>query len=209
MGRSKPIWDRTVALTTTPSVVYLPDTYREVKIFVDALSYAQLGTTYAAPAVADVSGVTSLIEVGAPTGGTITLVVFPNDVERAVTGTIAYNASAATIKTALTTTNKFVAGDITAAGGTLDTAAVTLTWTGVYAVTVPTIVLGTNALTGGVAGATVNARVTTLPLGHGGYGYIEANTQETWENDNYGDLDRYVYLATVASTGTARITAYN
>jgi hypothetical protein len=203
MARSTPVWSRSVALTTTPVVVFLPEGWREVKLWVDALAYAQLGTTYVAPAVTDVSGITTISNSGSPSAGTFKLTVFPNDTETAETGTIAFDASAATIKTALTTTAKFAAGDITAGGGALPTA-VTLTWTGVYAVTVPKIIASSVSLTGGG----VLVRTTTQPLAHGGYGYVEANTQEVWVGDSYGDTDAFLYVATVASTGTAHITCY-
>lgn len=206
MGQSLPAWSRSVSLTTTPSVVYLPVGWREVKLWVDAASYAQLGTTYAAPAVAAVNGITTITTAGSPTGGTFKLRVFPNDAENALTATIAFDASAATVKTALTNTAKFASGDITAGGGAFPTD-VTLTWTGVYAATVPPLVVGDNSLTGG-SNPSVLIRTTTVPLGNGGYGYVEANTQEAWEGVPYDGPDRFLYVATVASTGTARITTY-
>ena len=60
---------------------------------------------------------------GTPTGGTFTLTL--NDEE---TGTIAYNASAADIVTALVALASVTAGDISAIGGSLPGATVTITF---------------------------------------------------------------------------------
>jgi HK97 family phage major capsid protein len=79
---------------------------------------------------------------GAPTGGTFTVKV--NGVE---SGTIAYNASAATVKAAL------VAVDDGITAGS-----VTVTGSGPYAVTIPaTLAHGTDALTGGTSPTTTVA----------------------------------------------------
>lgn len=202
---SRPFWSQSASLTTTPVVLYLPNGWRDLKVEVDALSYATVGSTYAAPAVASVNGVTTLTEVGGATSGTFTLKVFPGTDLETETAAIDFDATSAEVETALSDLDMFVGGDITNAGGALDSAAVTLTWTGVYAATVPPIVLGTNSLDAG----RIQIHVTTNPLGNGGYGYVEADSQEVWTADPTGNKrDRFLYIATVASTGTAHISAY-
>lgn len=205
MTRSSPFWGgRTGTTSTTPVAIYLPAGWREVKLWVDALSYAQLGTTYTAPAVADVNGVTTITSRGTPTAGTFKLTAFPNDATPFTTATIAYNDSAANVKTALIAgSTRFVTGDITAAGGALPTD-ITLTWTGVYATTVPFIVPSSVSVTGG----DILVRTTTQPIAHGGYGYVAANTQETWANDQFSGGESYLYVATVSGTGNYQITCY-
>lgn len=207
MIRSNPLWSRQVNLTTAPIAVAIPTNWREIKVSASALSLARLGTAYAPVAVASVNGVTTLNEVGAPTGGSVVLWVFPNDVP-AASVTVNWNDAAAAIKTSLVATGLFAVGDITAAGGALNAADVTLTWTGVYAATVPPIILFSNSLTGGVDGQTVNVRTTTNPLGNGGYVYVAANAQESWVSDAYGNPPLYLYAATVTGTGTLSISAY-
>lgn len=88
--------------------------------------------------------VQSLATSGSPTGGTITLTF-----QGQTTAPIAYNAAAAAVQSALEALSNVEAGEITAAGGALGTAPVTLTFSGRYAgANVPKITV-TSALTGG------------------------------------------------------------
>ncbi|ASU00797.2 putative tape measure protein [Nocardia phage NTR1] len=88
--------------------------------------------------------VQSLATSGSPTGGTITLTF-----QGQTTAPIAYNAAAAAVQSALEALSNVEAGEITAAGGALGTAPVTLTFGGRYAgANVPKITV-TSALTGG------------------------------------------------------------
>lgn len=203
MSRAMPFWSRTGTTSTTPAVIALPDGWNELKIEVDAQSLAQVGAAYAAPAVSATNGIITISTPGSPTSGDFRLRFYPGQDGQFDTAAIAYNASAATIKTEMTTTAKFASGDITAAGGALPTD-VTLTLTGVYAGMVVPMVGIENFDAGNVI-----ARVTTVPDGNGGYAYLPADTQEIWSNDrNSAHLGRYLYVATVASTGNYFVTAY-
>jgi hypothetical protein len=204
MARSIPFWSRTGATSTTPAVVRLPANWTTLEVFVDALSYVQLGGAFAAPAVASVNGITTISSVGTPTAGTFTAQVVDNGQVLATTSALAYNESAANVKTALIgmTPDFFDTGDITAAGGALPTD-ITLTWTGVYATAVPAI-----NIVSSVTGGEIRARTSTNAAGNGGYGYAEANSTKTWGAETSGVGSRFLYVAVVASTGNYRVTAF-
>lgn len=222
MTRHIPIWSRTAALTTTPSVIKLPDGWTKLEVAVDARCYAQIGQSYTAPGVASVNGVTTISSGGGATGGTFQILVFPRPMFvddggtgyaqtvngigcQAVTAAIPFNETAANIKTALLNTNFFATGDITAAGGALPTD-VTLTWTGVYAGIVPKLDIA-SAVTGG-ANARIYQRTTTNATGNGGYGYAETAVPTYYDGSQAGHrTGLFLYLAAVASTANAFITA--
>lgn len=88
---------------------------------------------------------------GTPTGGTFTLFVTVDGVTEE-TGTIAYNASAATIDTAIEALANVPAGSVTSGGGALPTA-VTISFTGDLAGADVIVTAGTNGLTGGTNSA--------------------------------------------------------
>jgi hypothetical protein len=206
-GRIRPFWSREGALATTPVAVALPPDWTTLRLFVDIASYAQLSHLYTSPAVAAVNGVSTLSTDGVPTGGTFKLKVFPYWSDAVETSALTFDESAADVKTALVATGLFATGDITAAGGALPTA-ITLTWTGVWAATVPPVVVSSVALTGG-ANPSVALRTTTVPAGNGGYGYVEDGEVIEWENDARGDArGRFLHLAAVTATGVYRVTAY-
>jgi hypothetical protein len=101
-----------------------------------------------APYAATVSK--TVTTTGTPTGGTFTVKFSANDV---ASGTIAYNASAATIKTALVAIDdSYVAADFTTSGGALPTAVVVT-----YPAELGDLELGTNSLTGGTSPTVVIA----------------------------------------------------
>lgn len=208
--RSRPIWSRSVALTTSPATIYIPDDAREIAIQADAESYACLDGAYTAPAVSSVNGVITISSIGTPTGGTFKLRANPGSGADLATSALAYNISAANVKTALIALGIFATGDITAAGGALPTA-ITLTFTGVYAGTVPILVISDVDLTGGM-NPSIRSRVTTLAAGNGGYGYVPADTVMVFNRtrDFRGARgDQFLHLATVSDTGTALVTAYS
>jgi hypothetical protein len=203
--RSRPYWSRTGTTSTTPAVVALPDDWREIKLWVDVASLARTGSSYTAPAVAAVDAITTLSSQGTPTGGTFTLRVHPTYGDVLTTTALTFDESAADVKSALVATGAFATGDITAAGGALPTA-ITLTWTGVYAGSAPHIT-PVSAVTGG-GNSTVLAKVTTAPAGNGGYGYLEATSQEVWTSNLTGGDGQFLYIATVTSTGNYRVSCY-
>lgn len=100
----------------------------------------QITVTCNAPA----NEVQSLATSGSPTGGTVTLTFNGQS-----TAPIAYNAAASAVQSALEALDNVNAGEVTAAGGALGTAPVTLTFSGRYAgANVPKMTV-TSALTGG------------------------------------------------------------
>lgn len=190
-------------LTTTPVAIYVPARGREIKVAVSVDAYARLGEQPSPPAVATVNGVTTIDAPGAPASGTFTLVVFPWAARPAATAPVAYNATATDIVNALVATGLFAAADISAAGGPLPSAAVTLTWTGVYAGSAPEL-----AVESAVSPGVVRARLTTEPVAAGGYAAIAAG-QEIWQAPAQGALaPRYLYLAAVTGSGTYRVSVY-
>jgi hypothetical protein len=85
---------------------------------------------------------------------------------------------------------------------------VTLTWTGVYLRTVPRLSVDSSGLTGGT-NPRMTLATTTEAAGNGGYGYVEAGTQEVWERDAKGAaIDRYLYVAATTGTGNYRISVF-
>lgn len=106
------------------------------------------------------------LSLGAASAGTITI-TFDGE----TTAAIAYNASAATVQTALEALSNINPGDVTATGGPLPGTAVTLTFGGRYlGKNVPAITVGSGSLTGGTVtintstggGSTVSDGTETL-----------------------------------------------
>lgn len=99
--------------------------------------------------------VQALATSGSPTGGTVTLTF-----EGQSTAPIAYNATAAAVQSALEALTNVEVGDVTAAGGALGTAPVTMTFGGRFkGANVPKMTV-TSALTGGT-NPTATVTVTT------------------------------------------------
>jgi hypothetical protein len=104
---------------------------------------------------------------GTPTGGTFTLVYTYRDattgaISTGTSGTIAFNASAANVSTALSTITQ-LSGNITTGGGPLPGTPVTVTYnTALAGQPVRALTLGTNSLTGG---STPTAAVTRTTPG--------------------------------------------
>ena len=94
---------------------------------------------------------------GTPTGGTFTLTY-----DGQTTGAIAYNASAATVDTALEALSNIGAGDVTCTGGSLPGTPITITFGGALANTnVPLITATVSSLTGG----SISAAISTVTAG--------------------------------------------
>jgi hypothetical protein len=204
-------------LTTTPIAIALPDYWVQLQVKVDVQSFAKIGKAYTPPAVAAVNGVVTIRATGAQTGGAFQiLTVFQGQdyANPARTPAIPYNETAANIKTAMIasvqTTNPtatwYATGDMTAAGGPVGTSDVTLTFTGVYAGTIPKLNLDSSGLTGPGPNR-VDLLTTTQPAGNGGYGYIEAGATIIATDEQGYTNDRFLYLATVATTGTYFVSA--
>lgn len=106
---------------------------------------------------------TIAVHVATVSGGTFTLTVKVFNGETATTGNIAFDANAATIETAIDTALNGVItgwtdGDITVAGGDLNSAPVTLTYDGASVAAqkhFDVVIDGTNLTGGGSAGAVI------------------------------------------------------
>ena len=143
----------TLAASTVPSVTI--DTFTE--------QYLEAGTVLAKITSGTEAGkigpfdpglvvTESVVIASTATGGTFTL-TFDGE----TTGTIAWNATAAVIKTALQSLSTINAGDVLVTGGALPTS-VTVTFAGQFAgQNAPNLTLTGASLTGGTATATITA----------------------------------------------------
>jgi len=109
------------------------------------------------------SEVQTLSITGTPTGGTFTLTYSGQ-----TTSAIAYNASAATIQTALLALSNLDTGDVVCTGGALPGAAVTITFGGTLKNTDISAITTTDSLTGGT---TPKSAITETTKG-GTFGHI-------------------------------------
>jgi hypothetical protein len=132
----------------------------------------------------DVSGVTAEVQTvtitGSPTGGTYTLTY-----QGQTTGPIAYNATAAAVKTALAALSNLDAGDISTAGGPHPGTPITVSF---ELGDVPQMT-GTGSFTGG---STPTIAVTTTTPGGSGSGIIYA--ADLWHEDDFNVSDHPVVL---------------
>lgn len=92
----------------------------------------------------DVNEVQTITITGSPTGGTFILAF-----QGSTTGNIAYNASAATVETALEGLSSIGSGNVSCTGGSLPGTAIDVEFTGSLANTNVGLMLATNGLTGG------------------------------------------------------------
>lgn len=207
MSRSRPFWSNTNAITTTPQAIALPDGWSQLKVEVDTKSYGRLGAEYVPPSVSTVAGIYTIDSGGVPDDGTFLIRIYPFEGDLVETADIDFDATAAEIKTALTDTLLFATADITAGGGALPTT-VTLQFQGVFEGVFPMIEL-VHDVSGGT-NSQIRMRQTTLPVGNGGYGFLNANTQEFWEADPNGSkADRFLQIAALSGSGNVFVTAYH
>ena len=92
---------------------------------------------------------------GTPTGGTFTLTFGAQ-----TTSAIAYNATAATVQTALQALSSIGSGNILVTGGPLPGTALTATFAGTMALAPESLITATGSLTGGTSPAVAVTRVT-------------------------------------------------
>lgn len=132
------------------------------------------------------SEVQTITITGSPTGGSFTL-TFSGQ----TTGSIAYNATAGAVQTALEALSNIAPGDVVCTGGPLPGTPVTVTFSGQYAGIDVSLMTDTESLTGGTTPAVTVT--TTTPGGSGdaiGYRAPEVNTTpvpngvaiEAWTN---------------------------
>ena len=116
------------------------------------------------------SAVQTIAETGSPTGGTFTISATPPSGSPTATGSIAYNASAATVQTAIQAV--YGAGNVTCTGGSLPATAVVCTFASSDANKVVNLMsLNSKCLTGG-SSPNVTFAMTTA----GSVGALEDNT---------------------------------
>jgi hypothetical protein len=124
---------------------------------------------------AAINEVQTLTTTGTPAGGTFTLVVLGQ-----TTATIAFNAAAATVQTAINNALAVLGSTytVTCTGGPLPTGVViTFDGAGVAGRDIPLITLGTNALTGGTT-PTINVAATTA--GYYGGRIVQVDIPGAW-----------------------------
>ncbi len=150
---------------TNPGNVYTSNSVYATNVITAATTGSNQDTTgfgFAVPATATIEGITASVvrlssaccnsvqtiaTSGSPTGGTFKLNGTPPGGSSTVSAAIAYNASAATVQTALVTI--YGSGNVTCTGGSLPTAVV-CTFAGSDASKVVNLMsLNTNSLTGG------------------------------------------------------------
>ena len=134
----------TLKTSTFTSGTHYPDGYFKSGLAI-ALPTSGANAGYAVPVAARANEVKTVTVTGSPTGGTFTLTL-----DGETTGTIAYNASAATVQTALEGLSNLNPGDVTvtgSAGGPW-----TLTFGGARAgLDVPVMTKNAGGLTGGTS----------------------------------------------------------
>lgn len=159
---------------------------------------APVGTAAPSPSVIDTfdpattgSETQTVTVTGTPTGGTFTL-TFSGQ----TTASIAYNAAASAVQSALEALSNIGTGNVACAGGPLPGSAVTVTFTGELASTNVAQMTATGSFTGGTSPAV--AVTTTTPawawtnLGHTsaddlpefGFDGGDSETKGTWQNSS-------------------------
>jgi hypothetical protein len=162
---------------TLDTSAFTANTHYPDGFFKSGIPLAKLASGLYGPYVPDSSEVQTVTITGTPTGGSFTLTWSGQ-----TTAAIAYNATAATVKTALEALSNINVGDVITAGGPFPGTAVTVTFTGQYAGVNVAQMTSTDSLTGGSSPASA---VTTTTAGgtDGGTG---------------GTLDGFLYAAVKA-----------
>ena len=166
---------------TNPTNVYTDNNVYATNAITAASTGATQDTTgfgNALPATATIKGISvsvnrfasaccnsvqTITETGGPTGGTFTLKATPPGGSLTTSAAIAYNASAATVQTALVTI--FGSGNVTCTGGPLPGGVVCTFGGSDAAKPVNTFILGTKSLTGGASPAPAFANTSTGSTG--------------------------------------------
>jgi hypothetical protein len=145
--------------------------------FKSGIPLAKLASGLYGPYAADTNETQQIAITGTPTGGSFTITWSGQ-----TTAAVAYNATAAAVKSALEALSNVNVGDVTTAGGALPGTPVTVTFTGQYAGVNVAQMTTTDSLTGGSSPAT--AVSTTVAGG------TDAGTG--------GTLDGFLYAAVKA-----------
>lgn len=170
---NEPITLDTSAFTAN---THYPDGY-----FKSGIPLARLASGLYGPYAPDTNETQTVTITGTPTGGTFTLTYSGQ-----TTAAIAYNATAATVKTALEALSNIDVGDVTTAGGPFPGTAVTVTFVGQFLGVNVAQMTATGSLTGGSTPA-VAVTTTTAGATDGGTG---------------GTLEGFLYAAVDAPAAT-------
>lgn len=141
----------TLDVSKFTSGTHYPDGYLKSGIALGKISATGLYGPYGGRT----SEVQTVTITGVPTGGSFTLTF-----NGQTTAAIAYNATAATVKTALEALSNIAVGDVVVTGGALPGAAVTVTFAGVYSGINVAALTATASLTGGTSPAVAVATAT-------------------------------------------------
>jgi len=191
-----PFWRKTGTTSGTAVAIALPPSANVIKVWVDVASLIALNASGTAPSTSATNAVQTITTTGSPASGTFKLAFLGQ-----TTGTIAFNAAAATIDTALEALSTIGTSGVTSAGGALPTA-VTVTFDGTRFTGTPVtlIQLANNSMdTGGVL-------IRTTTAGANPWAYQEASTQEQYTVAN--ENSAFLYVATVSGSGNYRVSAY-
>lgn len=152
------------------------------------------GTVLGFFSTAAASEVQSLAITGTPTGGTFTLTF-----DGQTTSAIAYNASAATVQTALEALSTIGTGNVLCAGGALPGTAISITFRNALAyMNVPAITT-TDSLTGGTSPASA---ITTSTAGSGGPNVYAAYSDGASDGTQ---VARAILVHTIRTDGFGRV----
>jgi hypothetical protein len=161
LGVRAPFSSGGIALTKTSALNVTTDlTYEEI-LDVFQTGLIAVATPTGGPAANDVW---TIATTGNPTGGTFTLTVTVNAGTPQTTASIAYNAGAAAIQSAIAALSNVGAGNVACTGGPLPTS-VTATFQGALANT-PVTITHTDTLTGGTSPAVTLTHTTTGSAGY-------------------------------------------
>lgn len=139
---------------------------------------------------------------GTPTGGTFTLTVEYPVGNTQTTAAIAYNASAATVQSALAALSNVGSGNVTCTGGALPGTAVVANFVGNLAARPMILMTAANSTTGGTSPAVTPSHTTTGSTG-GAFGtYADANSDGTGVAKAILAIDCVVDSEGYASPGT-------
>lgn len=139
--------------------------------------------------LAAASEVQTITITGAPTGGTFTLTF-----DGQTTAAIAYNATAATVQTALEGLSKIGAGNVAVTGGPLPGTALTVTFQGRLANTPLPQITATGSFTGGTAPAIATATTTEGVTGGAVAAAVLAKGADSGTDFRVGNIAVNIYL---------------
>lgn len=196
----RPVGRTAGIISTTEAALAVPSNAKEIILYCASLCRVGFGQT--STLTADVAEVQTLT-AGDATGGTFTLAL--NGV---ATGTIAYNASAGTIQTALNAISTIGASGVACAGGAMGSNPVTITFnTPTFAGDQPLLVIDGSSLTGGASASTRVPTIAQTTQGVTRRGFHEAGSVVKYVLKSEPSVrDNYLFLTAVSAAGAFRAT---